>query len=257
MSLDAALSHRGATCLAETASDVGVTRRDAPLTLSEVERAIYIDFEGTAVDPPSLLGALWVDGDDDYFIQYVVEPQLWPAARAKSGAEGRFCEPANWDDLTEIRLLAEDEGRRVIAWSNHESEDLATHVVAEDDREWFRDNVLNAIPIARRWKRVAFPDVVFNVDPKNPMRGRHQLQRYFDLIGYSVPSALGPGNSAQRIRYVRNMLEKKDGQFAALTPTAKAKWTKALEHNLHDCKGLRALMVRCAGPRSKPQTQRD
>ena len=114
------------------------------------------------------------------------------------------------------------------------------------ERQWFGDHVINGIPIAKQWKKRAYPDVTFEVDPKAPLNGRNQLSRYLDLIGYSVPRAHGPGNSAQRIRYVRDMLARNDGDYAALTPTAKGKWTKALEHNWHDCNGLRALMVRCA-----------
>ena len=39
-----------------------------PLTLTEAKRAFYIDFEGTAVDPPSLLGVAWFDGDEVCFV---------------------------------------------------------------------------------------------------------------------------------------------------------------------------------------------
>ena len=70
------------------------------------------------------------------------------------------------------------------------------------------------------------------------MRGRHQLHRYFELVGHPVPKAFGPGNF-QRIRYVRDMLNRRAGEYGALTAVAKAKWTKALEHNRHDCVGLR------------------
>ena len=49
-----------------------------PLTVSEAQRAIYIDFEGTAVDPPSLLGVAWFDDDKARFVQYVVEEDLTP-----------------------------------------------------------------------------------------------------------------------------------------------------------------------------------
>ena len=63
-----------------------------PLTVSEAQRAIYIDFEGTAVDPPSLLGVAWFDGDKVRFVQYVVEEGLWPAAEAKSPDYGGDCQ---------------------------------------------------------------------------------------------------------------------------------------------------------------------
>ncbi len=217
-----------------------------PLTPADAERAIYIDFEGTAVDPPSLLGAEWLDEDEVYFIQYVMEQALWPAAEAKAGAQGRSCEPASWADLAEVRRLAESEARHVVAWSIHERDELASRLPEPGDRVWFAEHVINAIPLAKRWKRKYHADVLFEVNPKPRMRGRHQLHRYFELIGYSVPKAFGPGNSAQRIRHVREMVTKKGGDYSALTPTAKAKWTKALEHNWHDCNGLRELVIRCA-----------
>lgn len=221
-------------------------RQRTTISEDEAQRAIYIDFEGTAVDPPSLLGAAWLDGNDILFIQYVLEPALWPAAEAKSSAVGRFCESADWQNLAELRRIAEAEDRRVLAWSTHEQHELASRVPSGDDAEWFGENVINAIPIARRWKRKVFPNVELLVDPNNPMKGKHQLHHYMKLIGYPVPTAFGPGNSAQRIRYVRSMLTKKGGDYDALTAVAKAKWTKALEHNWHDCNGMREVILRCA-----------
>lgn len=137
----------------------------------EAERAIHIDFEGTAVDPPSLLGASWLDSDD--------------------GAERSF-----------------------------------------------------------------HAEVKFKKDPKFPERGRHRLDRYLALIGYSVPKAFGPGGSAKRIRYVRELLEKKDGDYSPLSLVAKGKWTKALERNWHDCEGLRELVIRCAQDLSRSCSRR-
>ena len=217
-----------------------------PLTLSEAERAIYIDFEGTAVDPPSLLGVLSYDGDEVEFVQYVMEEELWPAAEAKSPDHGGHCRPATWADLAEVRRQAETENRRVFAWSTHEATALVEHIPDEDDREWFDANVENAIPFARAWRRANHPDVVFTTDPANPYTGRNRLHRYFKLIGYRVPKAFGPGNAAQRIRYVREMLNRRGGDYSALTGTAKGKWTRGLKHNRYDCDGLRALIVECA-----------
>jgi hypothetical protein len=54
----------------------GVARRHESQSVDDARRAIYIDFEGTAVDPPSLLGAAWVDGGEEFFIQYVLEEAL-------------------------------------------------------------------------------------------------------------------------------------------------------------------------------------
>jgi hypothetical protein len=35
----------------------------------------------------------------------------------------------------------------------------------------------------------------------------------------------------------------KRGAYRALTPVVKAKWTKLLEHNEIDCRGMRALVL--------------
>ncbi len=224
-----------------TISKAGRTGVPTPL---DAERAIYIDFEGTETEPPSFLGAAWADDDGEFrFLQYVLEPALWPAAEASTGVFGGTVMRAGWPDLAELRRIAEAEDRRIIAWSDREQKALADSVLDEGDRRWFDDNVLDAKPLAKRWKRRVRPEVVFERDPKNRTRGRHRLDRYFGLIGYSVPKILGPGNSAKRIRAVRGQLATR-GDYAALTGTVKAKWTKALKHNWHDCKGLRELVVR-------------
>ena len=217
-----------------------------PLTLSEAKRAIYIDFEGTAVDPPSLLGVLSYGGNRRHFVQYVMEEELWPAADAKSPDHGGNCRPATWADLAEVRRQAETESRRVFAWSTHEATALEEHVPDEDDKKWFAANVENARLNAKAWKKANHPDVVFKKDPKYPYAGRHQLHKYFKLIDYPVPKAFGPGNAAQRIRYVREMLNRRGGDYSALTGTKKGQWTKVLKHNWYDCDGLQKLILRCA-----------
>ena len=217
-----------------------------PLTLSEAQRAIYIDFEGTAVDPPSLLGVVSYDGNQPKFVQYVIEEELWPAAEAKSPDHGGCCLQATWADLAKVRRQAETEDRRVFAWSTHEATALEGHVPDEDDRDWFAANVENARLNAKAWKKANHPDVVFKKDPKNPYVGKNRLNRYFRLIDYPVPQAFGPGNTAQRIRKVREMLNNRGGDYSALTGTKKGQWTKVLKHNWYDCDGLRALMLVCA-----------
>ena len=141
----------------------------------------------------------------------------------------------------------------MFAWSNHEQEVLAKQLAGSEDGHWFAHRVENAIPLARRWKARQFPDVIVE-KARYGMLGRHQLHRYFELIEYPVEKAFGPGNSAQRILYVRQMLETRGGDYLGLTPTAKAKWTKALQHNWHDCNGLREFVLRCATDLSKDVT---
>ena len=216
------------------------------LTSEEAQRAIYIDFEGTAVDPPSFLGVLWFsDSGERNFKQLILEEALWPMTIGKPSTEFGPCTKETWKGLGAIRKLSVDEERLVIAWSTHESSELAQRVDGLDG-EWFSENVVNAIPIAKFWKKKAFPEVVFKKSPKKWKMGKNSLDQYMRLIDYQVPKAFGPGNSASRIRAVREMLLKKGGDYSLLTPTAKGKWTKALLHNWHDCNGMREVMIRCA-----------
>jgi hypothetical protein len=76
-----------------------------------------------------------------------------------------------------------------------------------------------------------------------PGAGKHRLKAYLSLIGYRLPTYFGERQAAQRISYVREQLLKRNHKFEALTPTAKAKWTKVLDYNWHDCYGLRELML--------------
>jgi hypothetical protein len=158
-------------------STAGPTGVPTPI---EAERAIYIDFEGTETEPPSFLGAAWAYDDGEFrFVQYVLDPALSSAAKAATGVFGGAVMPADWSDLAELRRIAEAEHRWIIAWSDRERKALADGVLDEGDRRWFKDHMLDAKPLAKRWKRRMRPEVVFRRDPKNRMRGRHRLDRYF------------------------------------------------------------------------------
>ncbi len=106
-----------------------------------------------------------------------------------------------------------------------------------------------------------------DVKPKVLLPGEARSAVYFDFEGTSTkpPSLLGlryegpngpcfehhiteaalapclgaePLDTGDRIRYVRAQLARRGGDFSALTPTAKGKWTRTRRHN---CDGLRAL----------------
>jgi len=223
-----------ATALAER----GERRR---FDAGDARRAIYIDFEGTAVDPPSLLGVLV----DDEFVQYVFEPILEPAARAKSTERGGTCVfTTALDTLRSVRRRAEAEDRPVVAWSDRERNAIVELVNNADDRAFWERTIVNAIPAARRWKNRHHRDLVF---PRGPQgrSGRNVLARYVDLVGHRVPRLHGPGDTAARIRFVRAALAKR-GTFEALTTVQRNKWANLLQHNRHDCMGLRAVVEQVA-----------
>jgi hypothetical protein len=213
----------------------------------QVERAVYIDFEGTAVEAPSLMGVLI----DDEFVQYVFDPSLEQAAIAKAVERGGTCRfmaaPAV---LCDLRRLVEKEDRLVFAWSTHERDAIVELVNDPAEQAFWAGTLQNAIPLAKAWKKRHHPDVEFPAGPRG-RSGRNALSRYLDLIGYQVPRIHGPGNSASRIRYVRAALARR-GRFEALTTVQKNKWANLLKHNRHDCVGLRALLDHVARDAAGP-----
>ena len=221
-----------------------------PVTVEEARRGIYIDFEGTMKDSASFLGVLAVnDSGATEFDQPVFEKDLWPVVRGhkpkkKTGYKPRVAD--FFDTFVALRERAESESRKVFAYSEHEVNEISERILLKREVQWWQENLLNARPYAKAWKRGHYPDVEFKKAKNKPMGGKYTLDQFFKLIGYEVPAPLGAGNSAQRIRYVRDMLIRHDGNYRKLTSTAKGKWTKACLHNWHDCEGMRELMIRCA-----------
>ena len=215
------------------------------ITPEEALFGIYLDFEGTAVDPASLLGVLSFDGEQTDFTQFVFEEDLWPAAAAAPPHKDGHTAPTEADFDVTMALLhdwATTEGLRLFAYSSRELGEITDRLTDETLAGWWESNLINVIPHAKRWKRRHHRDVEF---PKSSygMGGKNTLARYEELIGFDVPKAFGPGNSAQRIRSARSMLQKRDGDYERLTPVVKGKWTKALLHNWYDCEGLRQLVT--------------
>jgi hypothetical protein len=208
------------------------------LAAISVDRAIYIDLEGTQEDQPTLLGVLYPDDlapDGAKFIQYVWEEVLFPAARHRELGTGErsWCVISSSEStFHHVLELAERHDRHIVAWSTHEL-NTARLNLAPADRERFRLRYVNAIEYARPWLRKAHPGLA---PPKQIYRGRHRLDWYMKLIGLPVPTAYA-GNTATR---VRNQLATK-GTYKSMTPVAKGKRTKLLMHNSWDCVGMREV----------------
>jgi hypothetical protein len=123
------------------------------------------------------------------------------------------------------------EERPIIAYSQHELNLFMTYAQV-DISQFYRD----ARMIAKRWKNIVHPDA--------PLKGRG-LKDFLEFIGFPRPTYLGYRKSTKRLNAVIEMLHRK-GSFDALTPVVKAQWTKLLEHNAIDCRGMRALVLRAA-----------
>jgi hypothetical protein len=129
----------------------------------------------------------------------------------------------------ELISQAEQEGRLLCAYSTHEQNMLKEHLGLD-----VADRTVNVRKLARGWHRRTWPDQPL------PDWG---LKTFLDFIGYPRPAHLGEQKTTHRLRGVLAGLERR-GSYEALTPVQKAKWTRLLDHNRHDCLGMKALLDR-------------
>lgn len=201
------------------------------------QRAIYIDFEGRVNDPASFLG---VECEGVWSVD-VLEPALWPAIeRGHSRGEVRASDAL--DAYRRIQAKAEAEKRVVAAWSSREIDEiLRTPGITAGDAKWWSENLINALPIAKRFARELNLDLKPRPSSFGTGKNKASLASFMDSLGYEVPRIHGPGNSARRILTVRKQMEK-GRSFAELTTGAKKNWTNGLSHNYHDCVGMSYVM---------------
>jgi len=182
-----------------------------------------IDFEGFTGQPPAMVGGLVEDG----FQITVTDPILRPGGEAKGLSFQRFS--------TLMQALvdrAKDERRRIVAFS--EQELLVTREFAGVDLGPYYGN---ALAIGKRWFRRVFPD--------EARPDKWSLTFFEEALGIERPRHLGKGNATARLTAVLTQLERKRS-FEALTPVAKAKWTKVLQYNELDVMSTAALIRRAA-----------
>ena len=206
--------------------------RTAPSN-EEVHDAYYVDYEAWEKGPPIILGVLRVLDGVESFRQEVLHEEFRAAAIAK----GLTYSTAK-DSIERLANEVATANVVVIAWSQHELEDLflsgsprAIEILSAAYR--------NAIPLATSWRRRCVP----NWHPPN-----NSLAAYMAKTGYQVPNAFGLKQTGQRLRAVHKMLISRDHDYGVLTPVVKGKWTKVLGHNGHDCRGMRHVCQIAATP---------
>lgn len=190
-------------------------------------------------DPASFIGVA-CEGE---WAVVVLERALWPAVD-RGVDNGAISAGDALSTFRTIRSRAIEESRLVIAWSTREHDEITSIVHDDDEVEWWQSNLVNAIPIAKKWALRNSISIRETPSTHGTGTSKNSLAAYMEAVGYSVPHAFGPGNSAQRIRHVRNQLNRV-GSFQKLTRTTKGKWTKCLQHNRHDCLGMAAVVQRC------------
>ncbi len=85
---------------------------------------------------------------------------------------------------------------------------------------------------------------------KKTIKGRkvkvgNRLVDFMPLLDQSIPSTHAAGKTTSRLRHVIAQLESR-GSYAALTPTAKRKWTNLVKHNRRDCEWASLLLTTSA-----------
>jgi hypothetical protein len=197
------------------------------LSAEEAGRALYIDFEGCKNQSPVLLGVLRRAGRSERpWVQQVVVDETFvdmglPTMSLRAAVEG-------------VVMRAERRDRRIVSWSEHDLEIVRT--LREDAPELvdrFELRYANALRVAKRWRTLAH-------DRNRPDDGR--LASYLALIEYVVPGEAGGGDVGETIRILRPRLER--GQ--QLTERQWQRWNDLLEHNRHDCAGMKRVCVRAA-----------
>ena len=190
---------------------------------AQAETAVYVAFEGFRDQEPSLAGVLI----EDEFLQYVCDRIFKPAAAAKMMPFAEFP-----DLVAELESRCRSEDRLIIGWSTDE---LAA--LSQVSGAGITDLYHEARTTAVRWVTECHPDE----DPRD-----WQLIELMSLVDYERPPHLGFGKSARRLRAVRKMIERK-GDFEDLTGTVKGQWTKLLQNNEADCRGLQAVITAASG----------
>ena len=207
--------------------------RSKTLTAHEAANAIFVDFEGTKTEEPSLLG-WYVRGSWTATVLESALKPLVPQGHPRGSVQFRSMAVI----LGELQEMSINESRMIVCWSERERTAIYENQTLDLElRAWWKDNLVNILKPAKRWARengVKVPAIVNSYGKETSA----SLTGFRRATGYeAVARNLEHGNTSKRIRAVRRQIELR-GSFEALTPTVKGHWTKVLSHNFHDCAGL-------------------
>lgn len=195
------------------------------LSAVEASRALYIDFEGEKDHLPVLLGILHRRGKGARpFVHQVV---------VDAAFDNLGCPVTTLRAVIEnVAERADCRDRRIVSWSQHDLDVVRT--LSQEDPELvarFEARYANALGVAKRWRNKLHADA-------RSASGR--LGDYLALVGYRVPREAVAGRVGATIRIVRPRLE--GGR--SLTVRQQERWDELLEHNRHDCAGMRLVCLR-------------
>jgi hypothetical protein len=192
----------------------------AKLTVEEVKRAIYIDYEGNIKLPPTLIG--WYVGG--VYKASILEP-FFETCKNRYKAKGIVVED---HAQLALRLIqqAEDENRLIVSWSEHDYL-LMSKVLIPKDFERLKFVYRNAIRTARPWYRKKY----------GPLPEKASLDFFEDLLGFQVPERFGLGLVGKALGIIRGQIQE-GRSYAELTNAAREGWTTVVRHNKLDLEGM-------------------
>lgn len=201
----------------------------------DLDRVIYVDFEGLTDKHPVLLGVL--PHTQSQLQQFIIDPAFAAMADASSSQALGLAQNATIEEC--VRHLRSHHSEPIlVAWSSREQTLLS-------QPEWLGTadsvSIVDAKLVAKQWRKEFAKDIRPRKVSKFDPGSGHSLQFYEELIGYDRPKMLKAGNTTSRIRGVAAGLKSP----GPLTPTQRGKWTRMLNHNAHDLLGMRAVLTRC------------
>ncbi|MEE2832038.1 MAG: hypothetical protein VYD18_06725 [Candidatus Latescibacterota bacterium] len=198
---------------------------------SDVEaRGIYIDIKGVRDRPPVVIGI----SVDDVFEQVVTDFAFGDAALAKDLRVNRF-----EDEVRALLARCARESRLIFAFSPHALDVVGRYTPSGGA---LTDLYEDAQQLALLWH------------DKSERGGASDwsLADFLADMGQPQPRHLGTRHTTSRLRYVERQLNR-HGAYDAISAGAKAKWTKVLQQNESDTRGIRKLVLRSAGVGLGPQ----
>ena len=186
------------------------------LNKQQIEKAIFLDYEGNIDKPPTLLG--WrVDGET---FGAIVEP-LFSICEKKFKA--KYVVALNHQELvSELIQRACDENRCIVTWSQHDLY-VMKEAIAPSQSKQLAAVYRNALSTARPWHRNVY-GVTASVA---------SLSHFCELLDVNVPDRFGAGIVGSTLGLIRSQLNE-GRSYGDLTPKARLGWVKVVRHNEYD-----------------------
>ena len=200
-----------------------MTRR--VLNLQQLQRAIFLDYEGNKDKPPTLLG--WrVDGDT---FGAIVEPLFSPC---EEKYRAKYVVTLDHQELvSELVKRAVDEKRCILTWSQHDLHVMKT-VLEPAMLKPLAKVYRNALATARPWYRKEY--------------GRtaevSSLSHFCELLDLRVPERFGTGIVGTGLGLIRKQLSE-GRSYGQLTAKARKGWVSVVRHNEYDLLTMEKVMT--------------